>query len=361
MQIHPVVRKKYELSSVESGKIGTAQDSAALSVVIPIYNCRHLLESGMSAMAEWIDLAHEVFVVDSRSTDGSLNFLRENIKHNRVTFIQRERGLYESWNAGIANTSGRWIYISTAGDTIQKVHLQHLIEVGERLDADVVLSEPTFVGDNNQLAPQMLWPVGKLLKSLKISSPVLLDSEMAQYFAFRFCPSALLGSSASNLYRGDHLRLRPFPSTFGGAGDAGWIMEVAHESRLSITPRVGSVFRLHAKEGSDFVPPNLFRMMIEQGYANLRMKGSIGRPLRTFEREARLDIYCNSLWTKRRNARQCNNLSLAIILKLIWLQVLYLFYRSGLSAIRIKNKALMSKFPIFVKPLNARRQSGSRN
>jgi glycosyltransferase involved in cell wall biosynthesis len=303
----------------------------------------------MRAMSEWIELANEVFVVDSHSTDGSLDFLRENIKHSRVKFIQRDRGLYQSWNEGIANTSGRWVYISTAGDTIERSHLEHLIEVGERLGADVVLSEPEFAREDGQIEPRMLWPVGELVRILKISSPVLLNSEMAQYFAFRFCPRALLGSSASNLYRGDHLRMRPFPSEFGGAGDAGWIMAVAHETRVSITPEVGSMFRLHAKDISSSVPLDLFRTMVEHGYSSLRMKGAIGRPLLAFEGEVKLDIRCNFLWAKRRETRRSNVLSLAIFLHLAWLHWLYLLNRSILAGIRIKNNFIPFKFSVYIK------------
>ena len=42
----------------------------ALSVVLPTYNCAKLMERHLASMFGWLDLADEVIVVDSRSTDG---------------------------------------------------------------------------------------------------------------------------------------------------------------------------------------------------------------------------------------------------------------------------------------------------
>lgn len=48
-----------------------------LSVVIPTYNCRPLLERHIAEMAAWLDLADEIIVVDSRSKDGTREILRK--------------------------------------------------------------------------------------------------------------------------------------------------------------------------------------------------------------------------------------------------------------------------------------------
>lgn len=75
-----------------------------------------------------------------------------------------------------------------------------------------------------------------------------MHPEATQYLAFLHCPSSLLGSSASNLYRGAHLRARPFPTEYGTVGDTAWIMRYGHETRLALTPRQGSSFCIHEKE-----------------------------------------------------------------------------------------------------------------
>jgi hypothetical protein len=58
----------------------------------------------------------------------------------------------------------------------------------------------------------------------------------------------LLGSCASDLFRGDFLRARPFPLDYGTHGDTAWTLRHAHEMSLCVMPEIGSTFCIHAKE-----------------------------------------------------------------------------------------------------------------
>lgn len=219
-----------------------------LSVVVPTFNCAPLMERHLQAMALWADLADEIIVVDSRSTDGTLDLIRARLRHPNLRIIERDRGLYESWNEGIAATTGDWVYVSTAGDTIEREHLLHLIDLGERATADVVISSPSFVDEAGTSCDDLGWPPSAVITDSGRRGPFVLSAEAAFVLTFVHCPSALLGSSASNLYRGVHLRARPFPVEFKGAGDSVWILRHAALSRLCFTPQVGSTFCVHSKE-----------------------------------------------------------------------------------------------------------------
>lgn len=199
-------------------------------------------------MDAWTDLADEIIVVDSRSTDGTLDLIRARLGHPNIRIIERDRGLYESWNEGITATTGDWIYISTAGDTIQREHLLHLLEVGERGRADVVISAPIFVDETGIPCKDPGWPPRKVIAGSGRNEPFTLTAEAGFTLTFMHSPCAILGSSASNLYRGDHLRDRPFPVDFKGAGDSVWILKHAAKSRLCFTPQVGSTFCVHPKD-----------------------------------------------------------------------------------------------------------------
>ena len=220
----------------------------SLSVVVPTYNCAPLMERHLASMAAWTDLADEIIVVDSRSTDGTLDLIRSRLRHPNLRIIERDRGLYQSWNEGIAATTGDWVYISTAGDTIERDHLLHLLDLGERAAADVVISPPRFVDEAGAACEDQNWPPGKIIAGSGLKEPFILTAEAGFILAFVHCPSAILGSSASNLYRGAHLRARPFPVDFKGAGDSVWILRHAAQSRLCFTPQVGSSFCVHPKE-----------------------------------------------------------------------------------------------------------------
>jgi hypothetical protein len=276
--------------------------TSSISVVLPTYNCRSLLGAHLRSMQGWLDLIDEVIIVDSRSTDGTLELLRRELRHPCLRIIVRDRGLYASWNEGIAATSGNWVYISTAGDTIERAQLEHLREVGERLAADVVVSPPDFVHEDGRPHRDLGWPPAQLLAAFGRGRPFAMHPAATQYLAFQNCPKALLGSSASNLYRGEHLRARPFPTEYGVVGDTAWIMRYAHETRLALTPRRGSSFCIHEKE-AQLTPQqcvDLHVRLMSAEEAQLHQTSQIGPLLRQVLVDQTLPQRTKELWARKR-------------------------------------------------------------
>jgi hypothetical protein len=220
-----------------------------ISVVLPTFNCRPLMARHLDCMEEWLDLAHEVIVVDSRSTDGTLELIRRRLRHPNLRIIERDRGLYASWNEGIAATTGDWIYVSTAGDTIERGQLIRLRDCGEASQADVVISPCAFVDEAGQILPAKARRNPRIHEEMGGRGPSLLPPPVVRHLAFRSAGThALLGSCASDLFRGGFLRARPFPLDYGTHGDTAWTLRHAHEMRLCVVPEVGSTFCIHAKE-----------------------------------------------------------------------------------------------------------------
>lgn len=242
-----------------------------LSVVIPTLNCIDLLPGHVASMRTWANLADEIIVVDSFSDDGTPEYLKKHLKHRNVRILSHPRGLYQSWNFGISQTKGDWIYISTVGDIITQKLLQHLCQVGEALACDVVASRPTFITVNNTPASRQIWPIDHILKSSSSRKPVTLSGPEAFRFALYSIPCAVLGSSASNVYRGSHLRERPFPTEFGTVGDTAWTLRHGLTTRFGFTPEIGSFFRLHPKAytASEYAVNNLVLKMAECALSTL--------------------------------------------------------------------------------------------
>ena len=210
------------------------------------------MERHLEAMEQWIDLAHEIIVVDSRSTDGTLDLIRRRLSHPNVSIIERDRGLYASWNEGIAATTGDWIYVSTAGDTIERDQLLRLRRCGEASRADVVISPCTFVNEAGLALTAKARRNPSLHQEIGGHDSVLLPPPVVRHLAFRSAGThALLGSCASDLFRGDFLRARPFPLDYGTHGDTAWTLRHAHEMHLCVVPEIGSTFCIHAKESTE--------------------------------------------------------------------------------------------------------------
>lgn len=226
-----------------------------LSVVLPTYNCAKLIGRHLVAMAGWAKLADEIVVVDSRSTDGTLDLIRKHLCHPNLRIIERDRGLYQSWNEGIAATTGEWVYVSTVGDLISSEHLSRLLREGERSGADAVVSPQRFVGEDGEPYQGSDYTNAEFHDILAGQGVVVLSPAAVCYFAFRRArPNALLGSWASNLFRGDFMRARPLPVNYATHGDTAWTLRHSAEMKICLVPVAGADFCIHAKESNGTLP-----------------------------------------------------------------------------------------------------------
>lgn len=219
----------------------------SLSVVIPTLNCADALPAHLASLTPWLDLAAEIVVVDSHSTDGTAELLRDRLQHPGLHLLSHPPGLYQSWNHGIAHTTGSWIYISTVGDSITREQLQHLLQVGASTNSDVVISPPAFKFADGVATTPRVWPIERIINYHGLTEPTALHPAALFFHVLNMLPESFLGSSASNLYRGDYLRARPFPTDYGIVGDTAWSIRHALDARHCFTPQIGSEFLYHEK------------------------------------------------------------------------------------------------------------------
>jgi glycosyltransferase involved in cell wall biosynthesis len=222
-----------------------------IGVVIPTLNCAHLLEEHVDSMLPWLDRVDEIIVVDSNSTDGTVEIITNRIAHPNLQVHQLPRGLYQAWNYGIAQVESKYTYISTVGDSIAVDGINQLLKVAKMYDADVVLSSPEFINeDGSRSLTHSSFPIEKLLIKQGICEPKLLNSMECFEFIVSNFPNAILGSSASNLYRTEALIKFPFPTSYGTSGDGAWGIAHGLNHRIAVTPERFSTFRVHDKSYS---------------------------------------------------------------------------------------------------------------
>ena len=217
----------------------------SIGVVIPTKNSMPYLPGHLEKMRAWQSLVEEIVVVDSFSSDGTVEFIRSNLSHPRVKFLTHPPGLYESWNRGIGEIGSHHLYIATVGDTIARDGLERLARVAETLACDVVISKPDFRDTAERTLPDVLWPIDDVIGTLGITAPRKLDKLEALVFTAVHATGALLGSCASNLFRTEILKRFPFPTDFGTAGDGAWGLMHAAEVAWGVVPERFSIFLIH--------------------------------------------------------------------------------------------------------------------
>ena len=216
-----------------------------LGVVIPTKNSRPYLAGHLEAMRKWQDLAQEIVVVDSYSTDGTIDFIKANLSHPQVSYLSHPPGLYQSWNHAIAHLTTQYTYIATVGDTIMRAGLARLRAVAESCQCDVVISKPAFRAVDGRALADISWPIDDIIASLQLAEPRRLHRLEAMTFALTHASGAMLGSCASNLFRTATLQRFPFPHDFGTAGDGAWGWMHAAEVVWGVTPEKFSTFLCH--------------------------------------------------------------------------------------------------------------------
>jgi hypothetical protein len=217
-------------------------------------------------MQPWIEHVQEVVVVDSHSKDGTLELIKAELRHPRLRIFEHPPGLYQSWNYGIQQVQAEYCYISTVGETITLEGLQHLAEVINKLRCDVVVSRPEFVDLQGRPMRPSRWPIDDILTTLAVTEPVVLSGARLFLFTLASYREAILGSSASNLYRTRCLQENPFPADYGTAGDGGWGLANCLKIRLGVTPRSFSTFREHPKSYSraEYAVDQIGKKMLER-------------------------------------------------------------------------------------------------
>jgi len=218
--------------------------SGSLGVLIPTYNSASLLAPYLDALGGWLDLATEIAVVDSFSTDGTLELLKTRLHHPRVQFLSHPPGLYASWNFGIQHLQSEYIYIATVCDTITRAGMEQLLNVASMHQSDVVVSKPHLHTPDGRPA-EVEWPVDDIILTLGIKSPRTLHRLEAVVFATVHATAALTGSCASNLFRTSCLTQFPFPTEVGTEADGMWSMRHAAEVAWTVVSQRFSTFAIH--------------------------------------------------------------------------------------------------------------------
>tara|TARA_B110000483_G_scaffold224951_1_gene284198 strand:- start:109 stop:1089 length:981 start_codon:yes stop_codon:yes gene_type:complete len=213
-------------------------------VIIPTRNSRDYIEAHVHALNQWIYLASEVIVIDSESTDGTIEYLKDNLKHSSIKFLDHPVGLYESWNFAIAQVESDFTYIATVGDRIPKEDVIRLCHEAGSTNADIVISPPTLISPNGT-SSEANWPINQYLARTRQTHAHKISPLEVLLWNITCLPGTLIGSSASNLYKTRALASSPFPTNCGHAGDSAWAISNSINLSWHIIPDLYSEFLTH--------------------------------------------------------------------------------------------------------------------
>lgn len=123
-----------------------------LSIVTPVYNdprVRHCLESVHSQKG---DFEIEHIVVDSQSTDETVEILEEYEEHIDILIRESDDGVYDAMNKGVQRASGDVVGILNADDRYQDNHVvEDVITTLDETGAGVCFGDLVYVDDSDEV------------------------------------------------------------------------------------------------------------------------------------------------------------------------------------------------------------------
>ncbi len=223
-----------------------SQDRLPISVIIPVYQSTARLQQHLDSLAALSALVQEFIWVITKSSDASCRTAQKAARKLGGKVLLRPRGLYPAWNAGLARAKGRFVYISTIGDTIRPGGLAALFRTLQATKADVVISPPeVYPATHRNLQALRDWPVFRFAPILLPYAYQIIPKKKALLIQILSGASSILGSCASCLFRKSVFAGNPFPSYYHHYGDTAWIVRRLPGISLAFHPKPVARFWMH--------------------------------------------------------------------------------------------------------------------
>lgn len=138
--------------------------SNKISVITVVFNdVSHIRETMESYFSQtWPD--KEYIVIDGGSTDGTVDVIREYADRLAYWCSEKDKGIYDAMNKGIAHATGDWINILNAGDVYcSETSLEKALTLCNPDEADVIYGDSVRIGRNFRL----VLPAGENLQAME--------------------------------------------------------------------------------------------------------------------------------------------------------------------------------------------------
>ena len=169
---------------------GDSGDRAAVSVVIPTFNCARLLRHAVVSAVEQTAPLREIIVVDDGSTDDAADAIAS--QGPSITYIrQPNNGPSAARNRGAEAASGLWLAFLDADDRWMPDKIRQQLDAAEESpDAGLVYTATSLVYPDgarrarNAVPPAKLWPLLRYRNCLTDSTVLVRRNVFLQHGGF---------------------------------------------------------------------------------------------------------------------------------------------------------------------------------
>lgn len=196
-----------------------------LSICLPTRNSARFLEPRLRSILDQTFDDWHVVVVDTSSTDGTLEMIRDLIPEAKRTICTSDPGLYQAWNLCVSYSTGELIHFATSDDCEHSSFYEKLISIYRATKCDMVHSLWGAIDETGREVPMPVQPMVRVFGC--VPGRVYRKDPIANFLGnLLLAPTAGPSNSAllkRNLFR----QFGGFPSNYGVIGDRGWYLRAS--------------------------------------------------------------------------------------------------------------------------------------
>ena len=131
-----------------------------ISIITVCYNASREIEATLKSVKEQSFKGYEYIIIDGASKDNTLNVISQSGVEPTYLISERDKGIYDAMNKGLALAKGEYLMFLNAGDSLYSPQtLQTIADVAEQEKPDVIYGDTAIVdADRNYLRPRKLRP-----------------------------------------------------------------------------------------------------------------------------------------------------------------------------------------------------------
>lgn len=189
-----------------------------VSIITINYNNLKGLTKTVESVKKQTTLQHiEYIVVDGGSKDGSVDYIEHNKSLFSTTISEKDKGIYDAMNKGLAIAKGEYVWFMNSGDCIHNANVvEQVLEVAKS-NPDVIYGDTMFVDENGV-------EKGLMSKVTHKRLPSSLGPDSFKY-GMNVCHQSFIARRAHT---------QPYNLVFKHVADIDWIIHTLKKTKTSV-------------------------------------------------------------------------------------------------------------------------------
>ncbi len=121
------------------------------SIITVVFNGEKLIEGTIESVVNQTHTGIEYLIIDGGSKDGTVDIIKKKAENYPIRWIsERDKGLYDAMNKGLAMATGDFVLFLNAGDRLFSTHTIEQIAAQATPQTDILYGETMLVDENHK-------------------------------------------------------------------------------------------------------------------------------------------------------------------------------------------------------------------